>query len=346
MRPRLRAVVLCAGEGRRLRPLTHFLPKPLLPVAGRPVLEHTLARLAAAGCEAVAINLHHLGERIRRRFGESWNGLPIAYSEEPELLGTLGALGPLRSFVAEADLLLLLNGDSLCRWPLRRLVRRHLKGGADATLLLSRRAEPAAFGGGVLVGGGRRILALRPAGPPAAGEQRRVFAGAHVFAPALLARSAKPLTGETADSIADLYEPLLSSGGRIAAVETHRPWHDLGTPARYLAAVLATIGGGRRRGWVAPGAQVERRAKLRRSAIEAGARVGEAARLEGSVLLPGAQIGPGSELRYAIVGPEVELPARAALTARLATAARSDLPVPPGASVLGGVVYSPLEVTP
>ncbi len=348
MKPRLRAVVLCAGEGRRLRPLTHFCPKPLLPVAGRPLVEHTLARLQAVGCDAVALNLHHLGDRIRRRLGESWKGLPLVYSEERELLGTLGVLGPLRSFLAGADLVLLVNGDSLCRWPLGRLVRRHVRSGAAATLLLSRRADPAAFGGGVLVDAGRRIVALRGGRAPLAGERRRVFAGAHVFAPDLLDRAVKPLAGEPADSIADLYEPLLTADERLAAVETNRPWHDVGTPARYLRAVLAAVSGAplARRGFVAPGSEVERGARLRRSALEAGSRVGAGARLERTLLLPGARVGAGSELAWTIVGPELELPVGTAVTARLATPARGDLPVPAGASVVGGVVYSPLETAP
>ncbi|HSM15042.1 MAG TPA: sugar phosphate nucleotidyltransferase, partial [Thermoanaerobaculia bacterium] len=84
----MRALVLAAGRGERLRPLTAELPKPLLPVAGRPLVEHTLERLRAAGVEAVAINLHHRGERIRSALGESWHGLPLCYSEEPRLLGT------------------------------------------------------------------------------------------------------------------------------------------------------------------------------------------------------------------------------------------------------------------
>ena len=96
---RLRALVLAAGRGKRLRPLTDSTPKPLLPVAGVPILGHTLAQLAAVGCEGVAINLHHLGEAIRRRFGGDFAGMPLTYSEEPQLLGTLGALHPLRDFL-------------------------------------------------------------------------------------------------------------------------------------------------------------------------------------------------------------------------------------------------------
>jgi mannose-1-phosphate guanylyltransferase len=209
----IRAIVLCAGLGLRLRPLTARLPKSLLPAVGRPVLEHTLAELLAIGCTSVAINLHHLPQVIRKRFGSAWQGMGITYSEEPELLGTLGALGPLRDFVAGGDLVLVVNGDSLCRWPLKKLVRSHLKARADASLLLARRARPERFGGGVLVGEDGRILALRGGRAPQKKERRRVFAGAHVFAPALLDRAAKPVAGEPGDLVADLWEPLLTVGG-------------------------------------------------------------------------------------------------------------------------------------
>ncbi|HEX2644211.1 MAG TPA: sugar phosphate nucleotidyltransferase, partial [Thermoanaerobaculia bacterium] len=121
---RVRALVLAAGLGTRLRPLTDATPKPLLPVAGVPILGHTLAQLAAVGCEAVAMNLHYHGDQIRRRFGDDFAGMPITYSEEPVLLGTLGAFDPLRELFAPADLIILINGDSLCRWPLRRMIRR------------------------------------------------------------------------------------------------------------------------------------------------------------------------------------------------------------------------------
>src|SRR5262245_6139342 len=116
-RLRLRALVLAAGRGERLRPLTATIPKPLLPVGGRPLAAWTLERLRLAGVEAAALNLHHLGDSIRAAFGASYRGMPLVYSDERELLGTGGALPPLRDFLGEADLVLVVNGDSLCRWP-------------------------------------------------------------------------------------------------------------------------------------------------------------------------------------------------------------------------------------
>lgn len=297
--------MLAAGLGTRLRPLTDLVPKPLLPVAGVPVLGYTLAQLAALGCEDVAVNLHHLGDQIRRRFGDSFAGMRITWSEEPELLGTLGAFHPLRDFFAPVEHVLLINGDSLCAWPLRKLVRRHLAGGAQATLLLASRPSPAEFGGGVGIDHRGRILSFRAA-DATGGEitRRHVFAGAHIFAAKLLER----LRPGVSDIVRDLYEPILGEGNaRLEATVTAQRWHDLGTPQRFLAGVEDWVRGGWparlwRRSWLSPEAAVDAGAAVRSSAIEAGARVGAGAQVERSVLLPGAKVGEGSVVRDSIVG--------------------------------------------
>jgi NDP-sugar pyrophosphorylase family protein len=281
---RLRALVLAAGLGTRLRPLTELVPKPLLPVTGVPILGHTLAQLAAAGCEAVAVNLHHLGGQIRQRFGDAIAGMPITWSEEPELLGTLGAFWPLRDFFAPADLVLLINGDSLCQWPLRRLIRKHLASEAKATLLLASRPAPSLFGGGVGIDREGRIVSFWP-GDPERGDitRRYVFAGAHVFAPDLLAG----IGPQKSDIVRNLYVPLLDEGGPsplqspLQSMVTARSWHDLGTPQRFLEAVVDQARAGWperlwRRAWVSPEAAVGSGAKVRHSAVEAGAQVEDA----------------------------------------------------------------------
>lgn len=337
-------MVLAAGLGTRLRPLTSFVPKPLLPVVGVPILGHTLRRLAEAGCEAVAINLHHLGGSIRSHFGDAFAGLPITWSEEPEILGTLGALGPLRDFLRPADLVLLVNGDSLCRWPLRRLLRRHRRGGAEATLLLTRRADPAYFGGGVAIDREGHVVSFRAAGP-VAGEAvaRHVFAGAHVFAPRLVAG----VEARRSDIVADLYQPMLGSGRRLDTLVSGRPWHDLGTAERYLAGVLATVRDRwpqrlLRSSWVAPGAKVGARVRLRAAAVEAGVEIGEGADVERAVLLPGARVGAGSVLREVVVGFGAEVPAGSWVERRVMTPRGAGVAPAGEDSVVGDVVYTPL----
>jgi NDP-sugar pyrophosphorylase family protein len=299
--PAVRALVLAAGRGERLRPLTAAIPKPLLPVAGRPLAAWTLDRLAAAGCGAAALNLHHLGAAIRAAFGERCAGLPLVYSEERDLLGTGGALPPLAEFLGAARAVLLVNGDSLCRWPFERLLRAHRSSGAAATLLVHRTADPRLFGGGVAVERGRIVAFRRGALAWDAARTKRVFAGAAVLAPELVAR----LPPGPSDIVAALYEPLLAAGARIAAVATSRPWFDLGTPGRYLVAALAwgLAGLPERGARIVSGATVDPTARLRRAVVEAGARVAAGARLAESLAMPGAAVGAGARLVRVVVGP-------------------------------------------
>lgn len=343
--PRIRALVLAAGRGSRLQPLTHFVPKPLLPVAGRPVLARTLESLARAGCEAVAINLWHLGAQIREAFGTSFDGMPITYSQEEKRLGTLGALYPLRDFLRPADLLLLVNGDTVCDWPFRRLLRRHRAAGSTATLLLARRPDPQPFGGGVAIDKKGQILSFTPGAPRGAQvADRQVFAGAHVLDRRLLDR-----IGEgPADIVPGLYEPLLAEGHRLQTLSTRRRWHDLGTPERYLEAAIEW-GRGRwprclwRRNWVAPRASVATAAHLREVVVEPGARVAPGVRLERVLLLPGSRIRAGCALRDVVVGFGVNLPARARIERRLVTPRRKDQPVDRADSVVAELVYTPFD---
>ena len=323
--PRLRALVLAAGRGERLRPLTLEIPKPLLPVAGRPLVAWTLARLEAAGCDAAAMNLHHLGAAVRERFGERFGRLPLVYSEEPELLGTGGALPPLAPFLGAAERFVVVNGDSLCRWPLERLLERHRRSGAAATLLVHRGADPRRFGGGVAVEKGW-ITAFRPGSLAwETARRRRVFAGAAVLEAELLGR----LPAGPSDIVSALYEPLLAGGAPIAALDTARAWFDLGTPARYLEGALAgaLVGRPERGAWVAAGASVEPSARLRRAAIEAGASVGGDARITEALVLAGGRVGAGAELARVIVGPGVELPPGAREHDALLTRSAAGAPV-------------------
>ena len=339
-----RAVVLSAGRATRMRPLTEFAPKALLPVAGNTVLGHTLEQLAAAGCEAAAVNLHHLGEAIVEHFGGAHAGVPIRWSPEEELLGTLGALGPLGEFIAAAETLVVINGDSLCRWPLKRLLRRHRQRGARATLLFARGADPGAFGGGVGLDIEGRVVSFRGGGDESAVDRRRVFAGLHLLDPELVA-GVEP---EPADFVTALYEPMLERGERIEGVETGLPWHDLGTPERYLEAVLDWVRGrgplrALRRGRILAGAEIERGAKVRDSVVEAGARVERGARVEHSVLLPGSVVAAGCSLRRTVVGYGAVLHEGTKVERRLITRERAGVQPRAGDSVVGGLILSPLE---
>lgn len=344
-RLRLRAVVLAAGEGRRLRPLTLRTPKPLLPVLGRPILEHTLEQLKAVDCEGVAINLHHLGDQIEKRFGVRYRGIPLHYSREERLLGTSGALVPMREFLAGADLVLVINGDSYCRWPLKRVLHRHRKRRPAATLLLSRVANPERFGGGVGIDRHDLVVSFRPQESLGEVKRRRVFAGLHVLEPEILDR----LPDGPSDFIDDLYLPLLREGREILTVSSRRQWDDLGTPRRYLNGVLSAAAGRRlrrligRTSWVSPATRVDRSARVGPAVVERGVTIEAGAEVKGSLLLPGASIGRNTRIIGCVVGFDVKVPAGAHVANRLITRRRAGQAVPEGSSVLGGLVFTPLD---
>lgn len=334
---RVRAVVLAAGLATRMRPLTHGRPKALLPVLGRPLIAHTLDRLAAAGIEATAINLHHRGPDIVAALGESWRGMPLHYSEEPEILGTLGGLVALRGFLAPADLVVVVNGDSLCRWPVRELVAAHRAAGCAASLLLIRAADAAAFGP-VGVDGGGRIVSFPGAAAVATVAAERVFGGAHAFSPALL----EGLPEGRSDSVADLYRPGLARGLALQGVESDARWHDLGTGRRYLEAVLDWMEGGKYGRHLAPSVVVGDGATLAGCVAEDGVRIGAGAIVRRCLLLPGAVVGAGSRLEEVIVGDAVVVPAGCEIRAAVLT--RAEQGRAESSVVEGDTVRTPLGV--
>jgi len=143
----MNAMILAAGKGTRLYPMTETLAKPMVPIGGRPVLEHTIRWLREHGVRRVAVNLHHRPESVRAHFGDgSRFGVEIRYSEEPVLLGTAGGVKRLEGFFE--DPFLVVYGDVLTDLDLGALgaFHRSAETAVHATLVLDRRADTAQVG--------------------------------------------------------------------------------------------------------------------------------------------------------------------------------------------------------
>lgn len=154
----MKAIVLCAGYGTRLGALTGECPKPMLPVAGRPLLAHILRHLRAHGFDDVAINLHYRGEAIRGAFGDGAAlGVRLTYFEEPVLLGTAGAVRNMAGFLAGAPEFLVQYGDVLTDEDLSAMRAFHRSARADATLLVHSRPNSNSV---VALDGDRRIVSF------------------------------------------------------------------------------------------------------------------------------------------------------------------------------------------
>jgi NDP-sugar pyrophosphorylase family protein len=147
----MKALLLAAGEGKRLRPLTDKLPKPMIPVAGKPILEHNINFLVRWGIREIAINLHHCPEVVRDHFGDgSGFGVNITYSYEPELLGTAGAVKKLENFFE--DTFLVIYGDNLINFDLKRLLSTHREHQGIGTVVLHYRDDVSQSGVAILDG--------------------------------------------------------------------------------------------------------------------------------------------------------------------------------------------------
>lgn len=218
----MKAMILAAGRGERLRPLTDHCPKPLLEVAGKPLIVHHLERLAAAGVREIVINLSWLGEQIRARLGDGRAlGVSIAYSAEPE-----GALETAGGIVQALPLLgdqafAVIAGDVLCDFPYQRL--QAPTGGDLGHLIMI--DNPAHHPGGdfALVDG-----RLRSAGQP-----RLTFSGIAVYSPALFAELAP---GRRA--LRPVFEAAIAAN-RLSAEHYAGFWSDIGTLERLQAAQQA-----------------------------------------------------------------------------------------------------------
>lgn len=235
-------MILAAGLGTRLRPLTDHVPKALLEVGGVPILERVARRLIAAGADRLIINLHHLGERIREYVAERDGfGVEVVFSEEPEgALETGGGVLRAAPHFRGGEPFFLHNSDILSDVPLARMYAASRERSPLATLAVMERAssryllfDDEGLFGRVDEGKGIRLEARERVGE----ELRLAFGGIHVISE----RFPEMLTERGAFSILDPYLRLVSEGARIDAyrIDDCR-WLDIGKPAQLEEA----------RGWV------------------------------------------------------------------------------------------------
>jgi mannose-1-phosphate guanylyltransferase len=307
--PVTRAVILAAGLGLRLRPLTLLRPKPLLPVLDRPILYFWLDRLARAGVGHVAVNAHHLRDQIAAALDGArgiWPRLRLDLSVEPEILGTGGGIrraagllfpdGPPRG-----QCLYVVNADIFSDLSLQALASDHLSHpGRPATLALVDRPERATVG----LDGEGRIVSLREP-RPGPGETRRLCgAGIMVMSAFFLGFLSEGFSDVVESLRLWLAQGLPPPGGHLLS---GAGWADIGSPPEFLALNRELA-----RGRVLVQDPGPIRGRLSGFVVaEAGARVGEGASVEDSVLLASARVGRGASVSQAIVAGPVPAGARA-----------------------------------
>ena len=299
----MKAVILAAGLGTRMRPLTDRTAKPALPVLNEPLIVRTLRELKRAGVSEVMINLHHRPETIRAAIPEGDLGLKIKYSRETRILGTGGALRKVRSWVGRNPLFVV-NGDVIFDFDLKAMVSCHRKTDALATLALKPNSNPKKYKPVVTDRTGR-ILSMR--GLPAARKGTvSLFASVHIIDPVILER----LPAGESDTVGDLYIPLLREGAHLQGVRQTGVWHDLGSPSGYLKAQMRLLldRGMKRSVVIDASVRLGKGARVARSVVGAGCVIEASARIEGSVLWDGALVKSGASLKNCIVMSGTEVP--------------------------------------
>ena len=242
----MKAMVLAAGQGTRLRPLTDTQPKALVPVAGRAMIEYCLLLLRHYGIRDIVINLHHHGEQIENRLADgSQLGLQISYSIEPELLDTGGGLLKAKPFL-QNDTFIVINTDVLIDLHLDQLLEFHHKQQAAATLVLRPDTDADQYGSMDIDERGRICRFLDTTIPVQSPGPRRklMFTGVQVLEPKVFDYMDTEMVTHKFSTTRRTYPRMLAAGQPLYGFCFDGFWQDLGTAERIRQAEHSLTEGG------------------------------------------------------------------------------------------------------
>ncbi len=272
---------MAGGEGSRLRPLTSRRPKPLAPVAGKPVAEHIIDLLRRHGFTEIVATLHYLADEIETYFGDgSALGVRMHYVVEDTPLGTAGAVKLAHEHLA-GEPFLIISGDALTDVDLSALVRHHQERGNDVTIALQRVTNPLEFGVVVTDENERIVRFLEK---PSWGEvfSDTINTGIYVLQPEILERMTR---GRVYDWSKDLFPAMLRDGAKLGGFVIEAYWTDIGNLEQYQQANYDALAG-------------KVRLELPGEEIRPGVRAGEGARIHPEATIEGPVI-LGRDVRIA-----------------------------------------------
>jgi NDP-sugar pyrophosphorylase family protein len=296
----MKAMILAAGFGTRLWPLTAGRTKPALPFLNRPLIAYTIEYLKRHGAEDLIINLHHEPDSVRAQIGDGSDyGVRIDYSvEEPEILGTSGALDRVREQL-DKETFVVINGKIITDIDLSEAIAAHRYRKALATLVLipnhkrERFSEVKIADDGLISEFAGFPESVNPQSKSPNPQSPLMFTGIHVLEPEIFDYIPR---GVFSDSVRDVYPKAMADGKNIAAhvADGDSSWRELSTIERYLTISLEFL---RREG--------------RDTIMDEGCEVESGATLERSILWKRARVGRGARLTECVVGDDVIIPSGA-----------------------------------
>jgi NDP-sugar pyrophosphorylase family protein len=294
----MKAMILAAGFGTRLWPLTVGRTKPALPFLNRPLIAYTIDYLKRHGVEDLIVNLHHEPDSVRSQIGDGSNyGVRINYSvEEPEILGTSGALDRVRDQL-DRETFVVINGKIITDIDLGAALATHRARKALATLVLLPNPNRERFSEVKITEDGR-ISAFAGFPEPNSSQSPLMFTGIHILEPAIFDYIPR---GIFSDSVRDVYPKAMADGKIIAAHVAGGSWRELSTIERYLAISLEFLRREGRDSIMGAGSQIESGATIERSVLWNRVRVCSGARLTECVVGDDVIIPPDAEFRRAAI---------------------------------------------
>lgn len=226
----MKALILAAGFGTRMAPITDTIPKPLIPVLNRPVIEYNIYFLKSFGVSEIYINLHYNGEKIAKEIGNgSRYGVKIKYLREPDILGTGGAIASMEPFI-DGKPFIVINSDTISDFNLDKMIEDHNKSENLATLGLIP-ATPKDKRAVIRAEGDKIVRMINESFYPELPEGNAVFTGVHIISPQLLEFIPKNMFVSITSYV---YQRAIKSRRRLGAFYIKGSWWDMGTPDGYL----------------------------------------------------------------------------------------------------------------
>lgn len=312
---------MAAGLGTRLRPITYEIPKPLAPVANRPIMEHVLSLLARSGLGEVIANLHWFPDLVRGRFGDgSALGVELAYEYEENLLGTAGGVRNVREFFG-SEPFLVMAADALTDVDLRALAAAHAQNDGIATLATKRVPDVSEFGV-VVAGPDGRVQGFQEKPDPAEALSDLASCMIYVLEPEVFDYFPDKLE---VDFALDVFPALLEHDVPFFVHVADAYWNDVGSLPEYLQGNFDVLAGAV--AVEAAGQLVDGEGSALGEGVEAsgpillgeGASVGDGARIDGpAVIGQGARIGAGARVKQSVLLAGAEVPERGLLAGAIA----------------------------
>jgi len=284
----MRALILSAGYGTRLWPLTEDRTKPAIPILGKPLVGYVAEYLAGYGCDEIVVNLHHRPDSVIRALGDgSRFGVRLHYVEEPQILGTSGAIDNARALL-DGETFIVINGKIITDIDLNAALETHRRTKAVATLVLLPNAACEKFSTVKTADGFLRGFGGMPAREHfSESDPPLMFTGIHILEPEIFNYIPR---GVFSHSTTDVYPQALADGKRVAVHVASGCWFELSTMPRYLDISLMLMAA--RGETVTTGIECE---------ISPGAQIAE------SVLWDRVVVEPGARVKRAILGDNVHI---------------------------------------